>query len=83
MSPGSLQRSSVDGHQPPRRFHDLEDVVLLCDFPDKGLKSGDAGTIVHVFDTTDEAYYVEFVNDDGSARAMVAVKADQIRLEAP
>ena len=87
MSPDSSQRSSGDTGA-TRRFHDLEDVVLLCDVPDKGLKSGDAGTIVHVFGTASEApedasdaYYVEFIHEDGSTRALVAVTADQIRAE--
>ena len=90
MSPDSSQHSSADTTALPHRFHDLEDVVLLCDVPDKGLKSGEAGTIVHVFDIAQdaaeeasEAYYVEFTHEDGSTRALVAVTADQIRAEAP
>ena len=52
---------------PPGRYRDLESVQLRADLPDQGLKTGEVGTIVHVFDVAD-AYLVEFVNDDGSTR---------------
>jgi hypothetical protein len=61
--------SSAPDRQPPRRYRDLESVQLRADLPEHGLKSGEVGTIVHVFDTAD-AYLVEFVNDDGSTRVL-------------
>jgi hypothetical protein len=45
--------------------------------PDHGLRTGEVGTIVHVFDTAD-AYLVEFVNDDGSTRALAELTPRQI-----
>jgi hypothetical protein len=80
MSQGLRPRSSgVSGRQaPPPRYRDLECVQLRADLPDHGLKAGDVGTIVHVFDVAD-AYLVEFVNDDGSTRALAELAPRQIR----
>jgi hypothetical protein len=68
-----------DGRRPPPRFRELEHVALLYDMPEKSLKRGEDGTIVHAFDDA-EAYIVEFVNEDGSTRALVEVTTDQICL---
>jgi hypothetical protein len=68
-----------DGRRPPPRFRELEHVALLCDIPDKSLKRGEDGTIVHAFDDA-EAYVIEFVNEDGSTRALAEVTTDQICL---
>ena len=61
----------------PSRYRDLECVQLSADLPDHGLKSGEVGTIVHVFDTA-EAYLVEFVNEDGSTRALAELTPTQL-----
>ena len=39
-------------------------VVLKFDIPEYGLKTGDVGTIVHVYDQA-EAYKIEFVSLNG------------------
>ena len=78
MSQGLRPRSSgADDPRPPRRYRDLECVQLRADLPDHGLKTGEVGTIVHVFDTAD-AYLIEFVNDDGSTRALAELTPRQI-----
>jgi hypothetical protein len=78
MSQGLRPRSSgADDRRPPRRYRDLECVQLRADLPGHGLKTGEVGTIVHVFDTAD-AYLVEFVNDDGSTRALAELTPRQI-----
>lgn len=60
------------------RFHDLETVQLREDLPEHGLKRGEVGTIVHVFETA-EAYLVEFTNDaEGSTKALVELTPAQI-----
>ena len=85
MPPGSLRPSSDDvdaPRLPPQRFRELDDVVLRVDLPKNGLKRGDAGLIVHALSVA-EAYLVEFVNEDGSTRALVEVTPDQIGLEFP
>ena len=80
MSRDSPQLLSADALQvAPYRFRELQRVSLRCDFPAEGLHSGEAGTIVHAM-TAAEAYLVEFVNPDGSTRAMVQVAPDQIAL---
>jgi hypothetical protein len=38
-------------------------VVLIADFPEKGLKQGDVGAVVMVYSPTD--YEVEFIDKDG------------------
>ena len=85
MSHGSRPHTSPTSvsRQPPRRYRSLERVELRRDLPEHGLKRGDQGTIVHVFDTA-HAYLVEFVNaEDGSTRAEVEGTPDQLRLAVP
>jgi Domain of unknown function (DUF4926) len=84
MSQGLQPHSSAaSDRQPPRRYRDLECVQLRTDLPDHGLKSGEIGTIVHVFDAVD-TYLVEFINDeDGSTRAEVELTPDQLCLPPP
>lgn len=78
MSQGLRPRSSgASDRQPPRRYRDLECVQLRADLPDHGLRTGEVGTIVHVFDAAD-AYLVEFVNEDGSTRALAELTPRQI-----
>lgn len=58
--------SAGDSRHPPRRYRSLERVRLRADLPKHGLKRGERGTVVHVFETA-EAYLVEFVSPaDGS-----------------
>lgn len=86
MSRGLQPRSSAASgarRQPPRRYRDLEPVQLRADLPEHGLREGEVGTVVHVFDTAD-AYLVEFVNEvDGSTRAEVELTPDQLCVPAP
>lgn len=69
--------SAADDRQPPRRYRDLECVTLLDDLPERGLRRGEVGTIVHVFDVAD-AYLVEFIDDDGGTRAEVELTPRQM-----
>ena len=80
MSHGSPRRaSSADGRrEPPRRYRSLERVRLRQDLPEHGLKRGESGTVLHVFERAD-AYLVEFVNPtDGSTRALAELTPDQL-----
>ena len=52
-------------------FQLFDVVVLTRDVPDSSLRRGDEGTIVHLLDG---AYEVEFVDDDGATRAIVALR---------
>ena len=53
-------------------------VVLTDDISEKRLKSGDVGTIVHVYPDAD-AFTVEFLTLDGYTEAVAHVRGDQIR----
>ncbi len=57
----------------------LEIVVAVADFPQEQVLSGDLGTIVEVYDRPTLAYEVEFVNPDGSTRALLTLAPDQVR----
>ncbi len=48
----------------------LETVIAAVNLPDYHVLAGDLGTIVEVYTTPDLAYEVEFVNPDGSTRAL-------------
>ena len=56
----------------------LEVVVLLVDLPERGLKAGDSGTVVHIFSQPNVAYEVEFVRDDDEPLEL-ALLPEQIR----
>jgi hypothetical protein len=53
-------------------------VVLTAPVPDQGLKAGDMGTVVHLYEDG-LAYEVEFVALDGHTAAVVTVEASQVR----
>jgi diaminopimelate epimerase len=57
----------------------LDTVRLNQDLPDEGLHAGAVGVIVDVHTTSPHyAYEVEFVNDDGSTKALVALRQEQL-----
>ncbi|HUV86768.1 MAG TPA: DUF4926 domain-containing protein [bacterium] len=58
-------------------FKLLEPVVLVKDKPDFGLKTGDLGTVVEIYD--DRAVEVEFVKTSGETLAVVTLSADDVR----
>ena len=51
-------------------------VALVVDRPEEGLRRGDIGTVVHVFDATKEHPYgfvVEFVDESGHVQAQTDI----------
>ncbi|HEV7280180.1 MAG TPA: DUF4926 domain-containing protein [Pirellulaceae bacterium] len=52
-------------------------VALNRDLPERGLKSGDLGAVVHVYDT--EAFEVEFVTPSGETAALLTLHASDLR----
>jgi Domain of unknown function (DUF4926) len=58
-------------------FHRLDVVVLNTDVPTHGLKRGDLGTVVDVYDH--ETVEVEFVTASGRTKALVTLRATDIR----
>jgi len=59
------------------RFRELETVVLDRDLPEHGLRRGDLGAVVQVYEP--EGLEVEFVTASGRTQALVTLKADDIR----
>jgi hypothetical protein len=52
--------------------------ILTTDLPEHRLKTGDVGTVVHVYQA-DKAYEVEFFTLDGKTLDVVTVEASQVR----
>ncbi len=55
-----------------------ERIALTTDIPEKGLKAGDVGAIVHIH-PGHVAYEVEFFSLDGNTIAVATVERDQAR----
>ena len=55
------------------KFYENQVVKTLIDFPEENIYAGDTGTVVACFTIPNEAYEVEFINEDGSTRAMFAI----------
>lgn len=60
-------------------FHELDRVDVIRDLPLEGLKEGDTGTVVGVHDEPTEAYTVEFLNPDGTQRALCTLPLELLR----
>jgi len=60
-------------------IRELDIVVLVRDLPKHGLKSGDVGTVVHVYGKG-EGFEVEFVTGEGYTVAVVTLARDDIRV---
>jgi hypothetical protein len=58
-------------------FQELETVVLDRDLPEHGLRRGDLGTIVQVYEPDD--YEVEFVTASGRTQALVTLGTADLR----
>ncbi|HBQ50886.1 DUF4926 domain-containing protein [Candidatus Daviesbacteria bacterium RIFCSPLOWO2_01_FULL_38_10] len=59
-------------------FEELNTVVLKSDIKEYGLKKGDVGTVVHVYDN-DKALEVEFIAATGKTIAVVTLTSDDVR----
>ncbi|MGH9947192.1 MAG: DUF4926 domain-containing protein [Pyrinomonadaceae bacterium] len=57
---------------------ELDQIVLKEDLPERGLQSGDIGTVVLVHQNG-KGYEVEFVALDGETVAVVSLFANQVR----
>ena len=58
---------------------ELDEVELTEDLPEYGLKRGERGAVVAVFDEPDDAYDLEFVDESGKSKFAYSVKPGQIR----
>jgi tetratricopeptide (TPR) repeat protein len=62
-----------------RKAHELEVVELNEDLPEYGVHRGDRGTVMEVFDTPEEAYMIEFLENEGEGSKIADwVKPEQI-----
>ena len=61
---------------------ELDTVRLLAPLDDEGIGVGGIGVIVAVFDDPDDAYEVEFSDQDGATIAQVLLKDDQFEVVA-
>lgn len=59
------------------KFKLLDVVVLEKDLPSKGLKRGDLGAVVELYDA--EGMDVEFVTASGKTEALVTLKPSDVR----
>ena len=60
----------------------FQDVVLLRDVPEHGLRAGDVGVVVEVFsgrESVPAGYMIEFMTLTGETVAVVDVTADHVR----
>ncbi len=58
-------------------------VVATASFPDYRVLTGDLGAVVEVYTAPKLAYEVEFVNPDGSTRALLTLAPFQVRRLSP
>ena len=57
----------------------LDTVIATAIFPEHKALVGDLGAVVEVDTTPSLAYEVEFVNPDGSTRALLTLAPNQVR----
>jgi hypothetical protein len=62
-----------------KRFAPLETIIITVNMTGHQVLAGDLGTIVEVCTKPRIAYEVEFVNPDGSTRALQTLTPEQIR----
>jgi Domain of unknown function (DUF4926) len=61
----------------------LDTVIATADFPEHKVLAGDLGAVVEVYAAPSLAYEVEFVNPDGSTRALLTLAPTQVRRLSP
>ncbi len=59
------------------RFKELQTVVLNRDLPDHGLRRGDLGAVVQVYEP--DGLEVEFISASGRTEALVTLKDSDVR----
>ena len=62
-----------------RKAQLLDVVEMLEDLPEYGIKQGERGAVVEVFDEPEEAYIIEFVDESGKSKLAYWVKPNQLR----
>jgi hypothetical protein len=60
------------------KFNEYDTVILLKDYPIEGLRKGDIGAVVMIHTKPNEAYEVEFVDEGGITKALLALRPEEI-----
>lgn len=63
-------------------INEHDPIRLTVDLPEHGLKAGDTGAVVHVFEP-DTSFLVEFFAPDGDTIDVIHIEREQIRPETP
>lgn len=61
----------------------LDTVIAATNFPEYKVLAGDLGAVVEVYTAPSLAYEVEFINPDGSTRALLTLAPSQVRRLSP
>ena len=61
----------------------LDTVIAATDLHEHKVLAGDLGAVVDVYTAPSLAYEVEFVNPDGSTRALLTLAPSQVRRLSP
>ena len=61
------------------RFKDFDTVRILSDCADN-VKAGEIGAVIMSFETPQEAYEVEVLDEDGNTKAICTLLPDDIEL---
>jgi hypothetical protein len=61
----------------------LNTVVATANFPEYLVLAGDLGAIIEIYAAPLLAYDVEFINPDGSTRALLTLAPSQVRRLSP
>jgi hypothetical protein len=59
------------------KFRELETVVLEHDIPERGLRKGDLGVVVELYEP--DGLDVEFIRASGNTQALVTLHTDDVR----
>ncbi len=59
------------------KFNECDTVIVLND-TEEGIKKGEIGAIIMVYDEPTEAYEVEFINEDGTQKAQIVFQPYEI-----
>ena len=60
------------------KFLECDTVILINDYESEGLKKGDIGAVLMVYTEPNEAYEVEFIDDNGEVKAQVVLLPNEI-----
>ncbi len=60
------------------KFDQFDTVILLKDYFNEGIIKGEIGTIVEIYINPREAYEVEFVDENGQAKALLTLLPNEL-----